>query len=729
MKRSNLAVAVGVLVAVVFVVHESWAGNSVTGTSVLNMLVFALPLAGVYAISAAGLVVVYTTTGIFNFAQGAIGMFMAYVFWELHVNHHVPTWIALILVVLVAAPLLGLFLDRFLMRRLEQHALVVQLMVTVGLMLTFMGLAATIWDQNAIHPVQPFFGDSGFHIGQVILSWHRFIVIVVALVLAAGLRFLLFNTRLGVAMRAVVDNRDLAALNGARPDLVSGFSWALGCSLAAIAGILIAPDTGMAVTGALSLIVINAFVAAIVGRLRSLPLTYVGALLLAVSISFSQQFLALGQRWAQAPLALPTIMLFVVLLLLPHARLQFGRIGGIRRLERVSTIRDTAIGMIALVVVMGIVVQFLSATNVNRVTAGMATALIALSLVPLTGWAGQVSLAPLAFAGFGAVAYAKWGGAHGSFIAIVLATLIAIPIGAVMALPALRLQGLYLALATLAFASMCEYVIFTQPELLGTQSALVNRLKLFGLNFSGDHVYLMLITVVFGLASLAVVALRRSAFGRRLVALRDSEAASATIGVNIVETKVVVFMLSAAIAGFAGAFYAQQTESLSSSSFTMLAGLPIVLALVIGGVGSVAGALFAGLFGFGLIYIKETWHLSLWRSLEILGPGLTALGIIQNPSGAVVAIGDGFAPLLPWRKDAKARADAEKARLALPEIGELGLSRPFTTADVVAIENVLGVTDDLNAHLLHLPNGSAASTSAPTGPPAVATPEAALGTP
>jgi branched-chain amino acid transport system permease protein len=724
MKRSNLAVALVAAVLVAFVVKESWAGHTVDGTAILNLLVFALPLAGVYAISASGLVVVYTTTGIFNFAQGAIGMFMAYVYWELRVHHHVPTLIALILVVLVAAPLLGIGLDRLIMRRVQRQALVVQLMVTVGLMLSFMGLAATLWDQNAPHVIPTFFGTGGFHIGQVILSWHRLAIIVVALVLAIALRFLLFRTRLGVAMRAVVDNRELAALSGARPDVVSGFSWALGCSLAAVAGILIAPDTGMAVAGSLSLIVINAFVAAIVGRLRSLPLTFVGALLLALAIQFSQQFLALGQRWAQAPLALPAIMLFIVLLLLPQAKLQFGRIGGVRRIERVSTVRDTAIGMIVLVVVMGIVGEFLSSTNLNRLTAGMATALIVLSLVPLTGWAGQVSLAPLAFAGFGAVAYAKWGGAHGSPLAIVLATLVAVPIGAIISIPALRLHGLYLALATLAFASMAEYVIFTQPELLGSQSAYVNRLKIFGLDFSGSHVFLVLITAVFGLASVGIVALRRSAFGRRLVAMRDSEAASATVGVNILETKVVVFMLSAAIAGFAGTFLAQQLGSLSPQNFIMLQGLPMVLALVIGGVASVAGALFAGVFGFGLVYIKDTWHLSLWRSLEILGPGLAALGIIRNPSGAVIPIGDAFAPLLPWRKDAKARAAADKARLALPEIGELGITRPFTPADVAAIERELGVADDLSAHLAHT-----ATDDRRPEPVAVLTPEAVLGTP
>ena len=266
---------------------------------------------------------------------------------------------------------------------------------------------------------------------------------------------------------------------------------------------------------------------------------------------------------------------------------------------------------------------------------------------------------------------------------------------------------------------MAEYVIFTQPELLGSQSRYVERLQIFGLDFSGDHVYLILITAVFGLASVGVVALRRSAFGRRLVAMRDSEAASATIGVNILETKVVVFMLSAGIAGFAGAFLAQQPGSLSSSNFPMLQGLPMVLALVIGGVASVAGALFAGVFGFGLIYIKDTWHLSLWRSLEILGPGLAALGIIRNPSGAVIPIGDAFAPLLPWRKDAKARAAADKARrLALPEIGELGLTRGFTAADIAEIERELGVADDLKAHLAH-----------PDGDERHRAPEPVLGTP
>jgi branched-chain amino acid transport system permease protein len=695
LRRTNILVWAATIVFVVGVSKLAWAGNEVTGESLLNLFVFALPLAGIYAMSAAGLVVVYTTTGVFNFAQGAIGMFLAYVYWELRVNRGVPTWIALPLTVLVVGPLIGVALDRAIMRHLVGKTLVVQLAVTIGLMFAFIGLANMIWDQNRGYALPSFFGTSGFHIGDVVVTWHRFITLVLTIVLAVALRFLLFRTRLGIAMRAVVDNRGLAALTGARSGVLSSFSWALGCSLAGLAGIFLAPESGMATSGPLTLLIITAFAAAVVGRLRSLPMTYLGALLLALAVVWSQSFLQFGGRWGQLPLALPTIMLFIVLLLLPSAQLQFARINVVKRSERVSSIRDTVLGMAVLFVVMAVISGFLSTTNTNRFALGICTALVALSLVPLIGWAGQVSLAPLAFAGIGAVAYTRLGGAEGHAYAVLLAALIVMPVGALLALPALRLQGLYLALATMAFAATVEYVFFTQPFALGTQNRKVERLHLLGMDFASTRSFLLLVTAVFGLAGIGVIALRRSALGRRFVALRDSEAASATVGVNILETKVAVFALSAGMAGFAGAFLAQYYETVSGQQFGMLAGLTIVLQLVIGGVAMVAGALFAGLFGLFTILIKENWHLSLWRALEYLAPGLAALGVINNPSGAVIPIGDGFAPLLPWRKDARREAEELKEANAEPEVGDLGLTRAFTEADVLIADRALGVTNDI----------------------------------
>src|SRR5262249_17976219 len=162
--------------------------------------------------------------GIFNFAQGAIGMFFAFVFWQLTAGNqgawHLPTWIALPLVVFVLAPLAGVALDRGIMRHLQGQSLVVQLMVTVGLLFALIGLVNMIWNPSVGRSLNPFFGGSHgweihsffglIHLDQpVLLSWARIITILTAIALAIGLRIFLFRTRIGIAMRAVVDNRDL----------------------------------------------------------------------------------------------------------------------------------------------------------------------------------------------------------------------------------------------------------------------------------------------------------------------------------------------------------------------------------------------------------------------------------------------------------------------------------------------------------------------------------------
>ncbi len=711
---SNLLVWVGTILFVVLVSKAAWAGNEVTASSLLRVLIFALPIAGIYAMSATGLVVVYTTTGIFNFAQGAIGMFFAFLYWQLTAGNqgawHLPSWIAFPLVVLVLAPLAGVALDRGIMRHLQGQSLVVQLMVTVGLLFAIIGLVNMLWNQDIGRIVNPFFGTShGWQIHSlfgviklnepILLTWGRIITIISAIVLAIGLRIFLFRTRTGIAMRAVVDNRDLAALTGARAAWLSSFSWALGCSIAALAGILLAPETGgLASGGALTLLVISSFAAAVVGRLRSLPMVYVGALILALAQQYAQSFLQFAGRWTNVKdNALPTIMLFIVLLLLPRAGLQFARVGKAKHPEHVSTVRDTVLGMALLFAVMAVIVQFLHGNNLTAFINGMCIAIVALSLVPLIGWAGQVSLAGLAFAGIGATVYARLGGTHGSPLAILLAGLICMPIGALLAFPALRLQGLYLALMTMAFASLVQFVFFSQPFAIGTDNRTVERLNLFGVHFNSDKSFFLLVVAVFAILAIGVVALRRSAFGRRLIALRDSEAASATVGINILETKLVVFALSAGIAGIAGAFLAMdyQTVSPTGQNFEMLTGLPVVLALVIGGVACVSGALFAGLFSLGLVLIQSNWHLSLWADITSLAPGLAVLSVIQSPSGAVVKIGESFAPYLPWRADARRDAAELKAATAEAEVGELGVERPFTEADVLLVDRALGISNDI----------------------------------
>jgi branched-subunit amino acid ABC-type transport system permease component len=187
--------------------------------------------------------------------------------------------------VLVIAPLIGIGLDRAIMRHLQGKELVVQLLVTVGLMFAFIGLANLIWDQNLSHTLPPLFGNGGFHVAGVVMTWARTFTIVLAVALAVGLRILLFRTRLGVSMRAVVDNRGLASLAGARSELVSSFSWALGCSLAALAGILLAPINQVTISLGTDFI-LEAFAVVLVGGLGSMTGAVVAALVIGIVQSF-----------------------------------------------------------------------------------------------------------------------------------------------------------------------------------------------------------------------------------------------------------------------------------------------------------------------------------------------------------------------------------------------------------------------------------------------------------
>ena len=239
-RARTVAAAVVTAVFCFVVVEQSWAGVPVTIDTIVPFLIAGVALGSIYGVAAQGLVVTYATSGVFNFAQGAIGMFMAYVYWQLRVDIGLPTVAAFALTVAVLAPALGIVIERLIMRHLVNAPLVGQLVATVGLMLALIGLAASIWSPNVSRAIPPFFGTSGFSVGTIFVPWYRVVVIVTGIAIGIGLRLLLRHTRLGLSMRAVVDNRDLTVLNGARPDAASMTAWALGSSMAALAGIFLA---------------------------------------------------------------------------------------------------------------------------------------------------------------------------------------------------------------------------------------------------------------------------------------------------------------------------------------------------------------------------------------------------------------------------------------------------------------------------------------------------------
>jgi branched-chain amino acid transport system permease protein len=223
-----------------------------------------------------------------------------------------------------------------------------------------------------------------------------------------------------------------------------------------------------------------------------------------------------------------------------------------------------------------------------------------------------------------------------------MAPLLAAPIGALVALPALRLQGLYLALATMAFGVLAEQMLFPRSWLFGSSTREVSRLDVFGLSFASEQSFFVLLAVAFAVLGILVLMLRRGRFGRLVSAMRDSPAACTTLGVNLTTTKLGVFALSAAMAGLAGAFYGGLRGSAQTNDFLMFQSLPVLLMAVIGGITTVSGALAGGLL-LGLLQTQEaTGPLA---GAVFLFTGAAAVSLGRNPHGVAFFISQRFEAL------------------------------------------------------------------------------------
>ncbi|MEY3361094.1 MAG: hypothetical protein RL531_813 [Actinomycetota bacterium] len=619
----------------------------------LTFTIVGLSTGAIYAIIASGLVLTYTTTGIFNFAQGAIGMVCAFAYWQMHFAWGWPVWAALAVAVLVVAPVLGVLIDLLVMRGLEDTSEVTKLVVSIGLLVGLIGLAIWVWKPGVSRNFSAFFANQGFTLFDTRITGQQALTVVVAILVAGALWVFLRTTRTGVAMRAVVDDRSLASLNGVRPNVVSSLAWAMGCTLAAIGGILIAPNVALD-AATLSLLIVNAYAAAIIGRLRSLPLTFLGAVILGCTEAYLAGYLKSSPNFAGLRLAAPAILLFIVLLIIPSSRLRGRRQS--REYFPMPTWKGTWV-FAGLSVLAGVIMATtLSTSDATTYAKVFSFAIFALSLVPLIGFAGQISLATLTFGAIGALIYGHIG-ADGNPLALVLAFVVPATVGALIALPALRLSGIYLALGTAAFAVALDRWIFNLGDfdigpirisLFELGSTEVAPLDLFGYTFDTPARQMVLVSVAFALISVVVVGVRRSRYGRRLLAMKSSEAACATLGLDLVGTKLSVFALSAGIAGIGGALYGMQLRSISPQNFGFVNGLPVLLLAVVGGIGAVGGALMAGASLMGFLPLISTLG-TFFSNLAAVLPGLAGIGLGRNPNGSVHDMREGFAPILRYR--------------------------------------------------------------------------------
>jgi branched-chain amino acid transport system permease protein len=602
-----------------------------------------LATAGIFAITASGLTLTYATTGVFNFAHGAIGMIAAFAYWQLRSQWKVPTLLAFAVVVLVIAPLFGLVLERVVMRRLDGTAEVTKLVATVAVALGLVSLALWIWNPQTFRTVTPLWSRRVVVWGPVRISWNDLVVLGLAALVAVGLRLLLYRTRIGVAMRATVDDPALVARNGSRAVLNGQVAWAIGCALAALAGILVAPKLTLSPLP-LTLVIIDAYAAAVIGRLRSLPMTFVGALILGLANDYAIGYLPklpAGQQYLEGFVAaIPVVVLFTALLLMPTARLRGARLRRTRESSSSPTWRGALFLAAAVVIVAVMLSRVLARGDLFSDTQIWGLALIGLSFVPLVGYAGRISLCQLTFGGIGAVVAAHAGA---NPLGLIAAAIIAAAVGVLVALPALRLSGIYLALSTAAFAVAADRWIFGLPpftvfghrfSLFRDGSVAVTRPRLGPFNLTGDHAFFIAGSVVFGACLLLVVGLRRSRAGQRLLAMRDSPAACATLGMNVRGATLGVFAVSAAMAGLGGAMYGLALQSVAAGRFDLFSGVTLLLAMVVAGVSTIGAAVFAGFFlgGPSLANLFPTL-----TQLTAITVAFAAIGVGRNPSGFITS--------------------------------------------------------------------------------------------
>jgi branched-chain amino acid transport system permease protein len=611
--------------------------------------IIGLSTAAIYAVIGSGLVLTYTTTGVFNFAHGAAGMLAAFTYWQLTVGWGWPVWAALALALLVLAPVFGLLVERVIIRPVAGLGEAERLVVSIALLSALIALATWIWNPNVARNIPLFFPDSSsLHIGPASVTWHQLITMLVAVAVAVLLRFVLHATRLGTQMRATVDDRGLAGLTGADPDNANRFAWIFSTQLAAIGGILIAPELTLDATQ-LSLLIVSAYTAAVFGRLRSLPMTFVGAVVLGLVQSYLTGYLPQSADLQGLQNAAPALLLFLALLVFPHGRLR----GRATRLfpVPVPSLRGTALFAGACIAFGVVLATVLSQSDLVVYGTIFSVGLIALSFVPLGGYAGQVSLCQLSIAAIGALTWAHLG-QQGQWWALLAAVALSAFAGAVIAVPALRLSGIYLVLGTAAFAVILDEWVFTIPQvtvggvtisLFGNGSLAVTGPRVFGLGLDSERSRLILAAVFLALATAGVALLRRGRFGRRLIALRDSEAAYAMLGGSVLFARVAVFALSAGIAGLGGALYAMQQQSLTAGQFSFQAGLPIFLIAVVGGLSWVGTGLFTGTLLIGPLNALVEVAAGLTNFTALL-PGLSGIALGRSPAGVIPLLRAQWAP-------------------------------------------------------------------------------------
>ena len=549
--------------------------------ALLPFVILGITAGSVYGLTGTGLVLTYKTSGIFNFAQGAVATTGAYIFYILHDDVlHLPAVPTALICVFVVGPVLGLGMEAM-ARRLADASATMQVVATIGLVLVVQGFfSATFGTLARTFPA--WLPQHTVKVGGVFVGEDQMIITGIALAATVAL-FLFFRlTRLGLAMRGVVDNPELLDLGGTSPAAVRRWAWIIGSSFAVLAGILLAPTLNLDAT-VLTLLVVQAFGAAAIGRFSSLPLTYIGGLVIGIAASVATKYVVTSSAaLAGLPASIPFIVLFLVLIFTPRSKLASRRVSRPRPAAvYAAPARVQIAGAVIVGAVLLLVPHLVNSAQLPYWSDGMTQVILFLSLGLLVRTSGQVSLCQAAFAAIGATTMGHltagfglpWG------VALLLAGLAAVPVGAFIAIPAIRLPGVFLALATFGFGVTMQQMGYPLWLMFGSSSLgqAVNRPSFA----QGDIAYYYLVFAFAVLVSLMVMWLVRSRLGRLLRGMADSPVALATHGTSVMVTRVLVFCVSAFLAAISGALFGGVVHTVTSSDFAAFSSLTLLALLVI----------------------------------------------------------------------------------------------------------------------------------------------------
>jgi len=606
-----------------------------------------------YALLAFGVVVVYKGSGVLNFAHGGIAMFAAFVYADLSGADPGQAgrspYLAL-LIVLTGAALFGALFYFVVMKHLRAAPALAKVVATLGLLATLQGIATLHWGAVYSPPVRSLFPTRPVSIGAgSFVGSDRLYGLGLALLLTGSLWWLYSRTKFGLATRAVAESEKGASLLGYSPDSVASLNWALGCALAAVAGVIIAPIQGLD-TAKLPLMILPAFAAALLGRFRSFTL----AALVALGIGIAQSELTL--YWGNQPGVSVAVPLVVVILAMVVSGRLIPQRGALTEGRSPKTPAGRVRPVPALIALgsAAALLLFASPTYQSALGTSIGFAILALSLVVITGYTGQISIAQMTFAGLAGLFLSKAAIHFGvPFpVSLLVGALMAVPVGVLVGLPALRVRGINLAVVTFGLAYSVTAVVFENAKWTGAgvfgDAAPVPSPTIAGFSvdgFSHPGRFGLFALVVLLLVITLVSSLRQSSTGRKLLAVRGNEAAAAAAGINVPRVKLYAFALSAFIAGLGGAVMATEIDEASFAQFSASASISLITIAYIGGIGSIAGALLAGVGAAGGVSYVLFSHIPGYADYFLPVAGvLLIITVLFQP--------DGVAPLVQdqWRE-------------------------------------------------------------------------------